>query len=88
MSIDSKCFQELQKIGLPMDVELVDKSQTVVACATINLDGTVYCSTNKKTYDCPSLFRDELLGSNLPTYPNLRITGQIQSLRDMGVKRR
>lgn len=81
MPINRRCLQQLTAIGLPMDVDVKNKSGNVIAKATIYKDGTVSC--NGKTYDHPSWLRDDLIGSNKPTYEYLFYKGK--SLRDHGV---
>ena len=83
-TINRNCLRKLQELGLPMDVEVRNNQQTTIATARINNDGTMYCYTNKKTYSCPSLLRDDLLGPNLPTYTHLFLSGI--SLRSRGVR--
>ena len=82
MPINSRCLRKLTEIGLPMEVEVIDKSGNKIAVATINMDGTVSCG-NGKTYGSPSLLRDDLIGSSLPTYPYLIYKGK--TLKDWGV---
>jgi hypothetical protein len=85
-TIDQQCFAELRKLGLPMDVDVVNpKNGSLIAKATILHDGSVYCSSLNKHYECPSLLRHDLIGANKPTYKYLMYKGK--SLKDWGVRR-
>lgn len=85
MAINKNCLLKLKEIGLPMQIEVV-KNKQVLANATIHDDGTVYCSTNGITYNCPSLLRDKFIGSNLGTYKHLRRVEDKETLHEKGVR--
>ena len=88
MPIDPICHQKLKQLGLPMEVELIDKFGNVVAVGVININGSVSSTwPDRLTFEHPSWFRDRYIGSDLPTYPSLRQVGTTQSLRDRGVHR-
>ena len=85
MPINAKCLRQLTLLGLPMNVDVKNKSGKTIATATINRDGTVSCSNGKK-YDHPSWLRDDLISPNEATYKYLFYQGK--SLTDHGVSQK
>jgi hypothetical protein len=75
MPINPHCLNHLQKLGLPIDVILVDRRGNKITDVRINNDGTATDLSTNITYDQPSALRSELLELNGPTYPRLIYKG-------------
>ena len=84
MPINQNCLHHLQKIGLPMVVEVLSTCGETITQAEIHIDGTITDLTTRKTYPHPSALRQELVAKNMATYRYLRYNGQL--LSDLGVK--
>ena len=83
-TIDKECHDRLKDLGLPMIVDVVDEQNNLLTRAEIFQNGEIKDLSTNKTYSAPSLLRDELIGSNKPTYKFLVLT---RNLHDLGVRR-
>lgn len=84
-TINQECLARLQDLGLPMTVVVNDKQGNKLTDAEIRIDGSIQDLQTQKVYSAPSLLRDELIGSNEPTYKFLVLS---RNLSDLGVKRK
>lgn len=88
MAINGKCLDAIRRL-MGNDQNIVVQffyEKKHITDATIHFDGTTTAHVNGRTYDCPSLMRDDLVGPHLATYPFLFFNGQ--SLRALGVSPR
>ena len=89
MSINPRCLAKIRIIMInnkvcDLNVELIHR-RNLITKAIIHYDGTVTAAINGVTYACPSAMRNDLIASNLQTYPKIFFNGV--SLRQLGVHR-
>lgn len=82
MPINPHCLKHFQRLGLPMDVILVDRHGSKITDVRIEKVGSATDLSNRP-YDNPSALRNDLAEINGPTYPRLIWNGK--DTRSLGV---
>ncbi|GIU52572.1 hypothetical protein TUM4438_45620 [Shewanella sairae] len=67
-SIDTKCLQQLEALGLPIQVDVIDDNNALVTSAVIRIDGTVMDLATSTIYNHPSHLRQLLVKKETGTY--------------------